>query len=86
MYITCLVDDPYPYQDCFYLPFTLYYLAVVGTLMETPVSSSAGHVILGATPPGPMTEGSPDLTIRPLDSTMASPTVQVEVHVHLYSV
>ena len=55
----------------------------VGTLMETPIGSSASRVI-GTTPPGPMPSmpsTDHDLTIQPLDSTTASPTLKTQIEV-----
>ena len=55
----------------------------LGTLMETPIGSSASRMI-GATPPGPMPtmpSTDPDLTIQPLDSTTASPTLTTQIEV-----
>ena len=55
-----------------------------GTLMETPVSSSAPDQMIGATPPGAMPNMLsviPDLSIHPLDVTVASPTATTQVEV-----
>lgn len=63
---------------------SMYQLYAAGTMMETPVSSSATGVIIGATPPGAvpnMPSGVEDLSIHLLDITVASPTATTLVEV-----
>lgn len=56
----------------------------VGTLMDTPIGYSASRIGPGSMSTMPSSDH--DLTIQPLDSTVASPvTIQVEVHVHRYA-